>query len=401
MENKKKCFIPIGPYHPLQEEPEFFKLFVDGERVTSIEIDIGYNHRGIEKLSEAKNFEQGVYTVERICGICSTSHPFAYVNAIENLSGIEIPERAKYIRTFVGELERIHSHMLWLGLVGHFAGYNTLWMWTWKHREPVLDIFERVSGNRQHYAMMRIGGARTDVDISDIPWILGHLDKLHDALVSIFETLAQDPVFAARTKGVGILTKQDIHEFGGVGPLARASGVPFDVRRNAPYAAYGLVDFDVITAEAGDIFAKAVVRIREMLESIRIIRQCMERLKTTSGPFYVNVKDIPPGEGIGRHEAPRGECFHYLRTDKTNRPVRHKIRAPSFMNVATNEKAVIGQHISDALLILGAVDPCYCCTERMIVINSQSPKHVLTANDLLKLSQDKTARLRSEGGYHP
>ncbi|MCX5778040.1 MAG: nickel-dependent hydrogenase large subunit [Elusimicrobia bacterium] len=399
MQNKKNSFIPIGPYHPLQEEPEFFKLFVEGERVTGIEIDIGYNHRGIEKLSEAKNFEQGVYAVERICGICSTSHPFAYVNAIENLAGIEIPERAKYIRTFVGELERLHSHMLWLGLVGHFAGYNTLWMWTWKHREPVLDIFERISGNRQHYSMMRIGGARTDIDSNDIPWVLQQIDTLQSALMMIFETLANDPVFAARTKGVGILTKQDIQDYGGVGPLARASGVAFDVRRNAPYAAYGLVDFDVITAETGDIFAKAVVRIREMLESIRMIRQCMEHLQSTAGPFFVNVKEIPPGEGIGRHEAPRGECFHYIRTDKTNRPVRHKIRAPSFMNVATNQKAVIGQYISDALLILGAVDPCYCCTERMIIVNKESPDRILTANDLLKLSHEKTIRLRKEGGY--
>jgi membrane-bound hydrogenase subunit alpha len=268
-------------------------------------------------------------------------------------------------------------------------------------REPVLDIFERVSGNRQHYSMMRIGGVRADVDITDIPWILEQLDTLHAALMMIFETLANDPVFAARTKDVGILTKQDVQDYGGVGPLARASGIPFDVRRSAPYAAYGLVDFDVITAEGGDIFAKAVVRIREMLESIRIIRQCMERLKTTSGPFFVNVKDIPPGEGIGRHEAPRGECFHYIRTDKANRPVRHKIRAPSFMNVATNEKAVIGQYISDALLILGAVDPCYCCTERMIVVNKENPGRILTANDLLKLSHDKTNRLRREGGYQP
>lgn len=401
MDDKKRSFIPIGPYHPLQEEPEFFKLFVEGERVTGIEIDIGYNHRGIEKLSEMKNFEQGIYAVERICGICSTSHPIAYVNAIENLAGIEIPERARYIRSVVGELERLHSHMLWLGLVGHFAGYNTLWMWTWKHREPVLDIFERVTGNRQHYSMMRIGGVRADIERDDIPWMQEKMRTLHDALSGIFETLANDPVFAARTKGVGILTPQDIHDFGGVGPLARASGSTFDVRKNAPYAAYGLVDFNVITESAGDIFAKAVVRIREMLEAIRIITQCLDRLTTVSGPFFVNVREIPAGEGIGRHEAPRGECFHYLRSDKTNRPVRHKIRAPSFVNVATNEKSVIGNYISDALLILGAVDPCYCCTERMIAVRKEEPGRTLRGTDLLALSREKTMRLRAEGGYRP
>src|SRR5512138_336980 len=169
MNENKKCFIPIGPYHPLQEEPEFFRLHVEGEKVVGIDIEIGYNHRGIEKLSEAKHFDQGIFLVERICGICSTSHPFAFVNAVEDLAGITVPDRVNYIRTTVGELERIHSHLLWLGLAGHFLGYNTLWMWSWKYREPVLDIFEKISGNRQHYAMMKIGGVRRDILLEDIP----------------------------------------------------------------------------------------------------------------------------------------------------------------------------------------------------------------------------------------
>jgi len=172
--------IPIGPYHPLQEEPEFFRLKVTGERVVGLEIELGYNHRGIEKLSEAKSYDQVIFLVERICGICSTSHPFAYVNAIEDLAGFEIPDRAKYIRTFVGELERIHSHLLWLGLAGHFIGYNTVWMWCWKYREPVLDLCEKIFGNRQHYAMMKIGGVRRDILTEDIPGIAGCLHKKVD-----------------------------------------------------------------------------------------------------------------------------------------------------------------------------------------------------------------------------
>ena len=394
MSDDKKCFIPIGPYHPLQEEPEYFRLEVDGEKVTGVEIELGYIHRGIEKLSEAKHFDQGVFAVERICGICSTSHPFTFVNAVEDLAQIECPERAKYIRTVIGELERLHSHLLWLGLAGHFMGYNTLWMWSWKYREPVLDIFEKITGNRQHYGMMKIGGVRRDIEPDDIPWIIDTLNSIIPALEMFRGVLEDDPVIHARTKGVGVLTKEDIRDFGGVGPLARASGVAIDVRKNAPYAAYDKVSWKISTYEGGDIFAKAMVRVLELFESISIIKQCLEYLKSNPGVIDLKVKEIPEGEGIGRHEAPRGECIHYVRSDRTNRPVRHKVRAPSFMNVATNQKAVIGQHISDALLVLAAVDPCYCCTERLAVIEKKTNKRLYSADDLIRLSQEKTALIK-------
>ncbi len=396
MSENKKTFIPIGPYHPLQEELEFFRLHVEGEKVTAIDIDLGYNHRGIEKISEAKHFDQGLFAVERICGICSTSHPFAFSNSVENLAAIEIPERAKYIRSIIGELERIHSHLLWLGLAGHFMGYNTLWMWSWKYREPVLDIFEKISGNRRHYGMMKIGGVRRDIDNEAINWILKTLDGLLPAMDMFRGVVMDDPVIHARTKNVGVLTKEDIRDFCAVGPLARASGVAIDVRKSSPYAAYGMVDFNISTYEGGDIFAKTVVRILEIYESIKIVKQCLERLKTTPGEIDLKIKEIPEGEGIGRHEAPRGECIHFVKSDRSNRPLRHKIRAPSFMNVATNTRAVIGQHISDALLILAAVDPCYCCTERITVVEKASSKALYTGKDLVRMSQAKTEEIRKK-----
>lgn len=396
-EIKKSCYIPIGPYHPLQEEPEFFKLHVDGEKVVKLDIELGYIHRGVEKISEAKHFDQGVFLVERICGICSTSHPFTFVNAVEDLAKLEIPERAKYIRSFTGEMERMHSHLLWIGLAGHFIGYNTVWMWTWKFRELVLDVFEKVSGNRQHYGMMKIGGCRRDIDNADIPWIENQLDELEKGMALIRGAITDDPVIHARLKNVGVLTKEDIRNYGGVGPLARASGVAYDVRKAQPYAAYDLVDFNLVTWEGGDVFAKAMVRVLEIYESIKIVRQCLKRLRTTPGPIDINVKEIPAGEGIGFHEAPRGECIHYVRSDKSNRPVRHKIRAPSYVNVATNEKAAVGYHISDALLVLAAVDPCYCCTERVAVVDAGTQKQLYTGRDLVKMSQDRTKELRKRG----
>ncbi|HPP11302.1 MAG TPA: nickel-dependent hydrogenase large subunit, partial [bacterium] len=358
MDNKKKkVVVPIGPYHPLLEEPEYFALFCDGEVVVDVEWQAGYNHRGIEKLCETKSWDQITFLVERVCGICSTSHPFAYVNAVEDLAKVEIPERARYIRSIVGELERIHSHLLWVGLAGHFLGYNTVFMWAWKYREPVLDIFELITGNRQSYAMMKIGGVRRDVLDEDIPVVERVLDELKPKLEMLTQAVLDDPVLSARLKGVGVLTAQDIKDYGAVGPTARASGVAIDVRRDSPCAAYGLVNWQVITCQEGDVFAKAVVRLLECFESVKIIQQCLEKLKKNRGPIAVEVREIPPGEGIGHYEAPRGEVFHYVRSDGTNRPVRHKIRAPSFVNIPTFRASCLGQTISDVAIILAGVDP--------------------------------------------
>ncbi|MFA6281732.1 MAG: nickel-dependent hydrogenase large subunit, partial [Candidatus Omnitrophota bacterium] len=199
----ERKIIPIGPYHPLQEEPEFFKLIVEGEHVVELEIDIGYNHRGIEKLAESKHWDQVTFLVERICGICSTSHPFAYCLAVEDLLGIEIPERANYIRMIIDELQRLHSHLLWLGLAGHFIGYNTIWMWAWKAREPILDLFELISGNRQNYAMMKIGGVRRDIKEEDYSTIRKTIKNLYPTLKMFQNAVQDDPVIQTRTKGIG------------------------------------------------------------------------------------------------------------------------------------------------------------------------------------------------------
>ncbi|MBN2406979.1 MAG: nickel-dependent hydrogenase large subunit [Elusimicrobia bacterium] len=397
-ENKKITEIPIGPYHPLQEEPEFFRLKIDGEKVVGIEIEIGYNHRGIEKLSESKSFDQATFLVERICGICSTSHPFAYVNAVEDLAAIRIPERAKYIRTVVGEIERIHSHLLWLGLAGHFIGYNTVWMWCWKYREPLLELCERVFGNRNHYAMMKIGGVRRDISDDQGDLIRKDMGDLVPKLDMLYNAIQDDPVIKARLRIAGTLTKKDARAYCVVGPTARASGIEIDVRKDDPYAAYGLVDWNVVVREEGDVYAKTMVRIDEMKESVKIINQCVDRLKEVKGEIETEIKEIPEGEGIGRHEAPRGEVFHYVRSRGGSVPYRHKVRAPSFMNVFSNEVAVVGGTIPDAALTLAAVDPCYCCTERMQAVDTDSK--VYTSRDLIRMCQEKTYELhrKMKGG---
>jgi len=381
----------------LQEEPEFFKLFVEGEKVVDIEINIGYNHRGIERLAEDRSFDQITFLVERICGICSTSHPFAYVNAVEDAAGIEAPERALYIRTIIGELERLHSHLLWLGLAGHFLGYNTVFMWAWKYREPVLDIFEAVTGNRNHYAMMKPGGVRRDIKEEDIPAIMKMLDDCIPIIDMFKGAVLDDPVIHARTKGVGILSKEDARIYCALGPTARASNYDVDVRKDEPYGTYDRVKWNMITQKEGDVFAKAVVRILEMYETIKIIKQCLKNMP--KGPIDANLKEIPPSEGIGHHEAPRGEVFHYVRSDGSNSPSRHKVRAPSFMNIPTAQATVIGESVSDATIILAAVDPCYCCTERLSVIDVDNGKRLYTGDDLIRLGREKTQKLKEKRSF--
>ncbi|MFH1552306.1 MAG: nickel-dependent hydrogenase large subunit [Candidatus Omnitrophota bacterium] len=390
-----KTIVPIGPYHPLQEEPEFFTLTVEGERVVDIDVQVGYNHRGIEKLSETKTFDQSTFLVERICGICSTSHPFAYTRAVEDIIPMEVPERAKYIRTIIAEGERLHSHLLWLGLAGHFLGYNTVYMWAWKLREEILDVMEILSGNRNNYAMFTPGGVRRDIKPEDIPGVIKKMDSIVPTLEMLKKAVMDDPVLHARTKGVGVLTKEEAINYCALGPTARASGVARDLRKDSPYGAYDKVDWDMIVTQNGDVFDKVVVRVLEMFESHKIMKTCL--LNLPPGEIDAKIKSIPPGEGIGHIEAPRGETFHYVKSDGTNSPQRHKVRAPTFMNLPTYKATVVGETISDATIILAAIDPCYCCTERMAVRNPKGEK-LFTGEDLVRLSQEKTETLKKRMG---
>jgi len=389
----KRTIVPIGPYHPLQEEPEYFILTVEGEKVVDIDVQIGYNHRGIEKLSEMKSFDQSTFVIERICGICSTSHPFAYTRAVEDVIPMEVPERAKYIRTVIAEGERIHSHLLWLGLAGHFLGYNTVYMWAWKLREEILDVMEILSGNRNNYAMFKPGGVRRDFKEEDIRASLKKVDSIVPTLEMIRKAVMDDPVLHARTKGVGVLTKQESISYCALGPTSRASGVARDVRKDSPYGAYDKVEWDMIVTNNGDVYDKVIVRILEMFESAKIIKACLSDMP--SGEIDAKIKSIPPGEGIGVHEAPRGETFHYVKSDGTNSPQRHKVRAPTFMNLPTYKSTVVGETISDATIILAAIDPCYCCTERMAVRDAKGKK-LYNGEDLIRLSQKKTEELRKK-----
>jgi len=383
--------IPIGPFHPVLEEPEYISLFVEGETVVDADIDLGRVHRGMELLAQEKTYDQDIFLVERICGICSASHSWAASRAVEDIVGVEVPARARYLRTIVHELERLHSHMLWVGLGGHIIGYWTVYMWGWKYREPILDALEMITGNRNHYAWYKPGGVRRDVPDELWPKILEICDEFDGNLDMLIGAVLDDPVIQARLKGVGYLSKEDAIAYGTLGPTARGSGFGVDVRHDEPYGAYDEVDWEVIVQPAGDCLAVAVVRLLEMKESVKIIKQCIRKLP--GGPIATEVREVPRGEGCGHVEAPRGEAFHFIRSNGTNMPERHKMRAPTFNNIPSFRPRVKGETISDAVLIFAIIDPCYSCTERLAILDP-SGKPLMNAQDLLRKSHEKTEEIR-------
>lgn len=398
--NVDRSVLPLGPFHPLQEEPECYELHVDGERVVDMDVRISYNHRGIEELSTRRTFDQVPYLVERVCGICSASHPLAYIQAVETICGCEVPLRAQYLRTLVVELERIHSHLLWVGLAGHFLGYNTVFMWAWRYREPVMDILEKTTGNRCAYANAKIGGARRDIPNEMFDEIATQVASMAGPTEMLTNAVIDDPVLHMRLKNVGVLTAEDARRWCVTGPTARGSGLPIDVRRDDPYEVYDRIEWNVITRPAGDVQAKAEVRLLETLESIRMVKALLA--DCPDGEIDCHVEAVPPGEAIGHVEAPRGETFHYVRSDGGRGPVRHKIRAPSFVNVPSFRASCVGQHIADVTIALAAVDPCYSCTERMAVHrDSPAGRELFDAAALHRLSVERTRWCERQLGVEP
>jgi NADH-quinone oxidoreductase subunit D len=367
-----KVTIPIGPQHPALKEPISLRMTVDGEVIKDADLRLGYNHRGLEKLAEEKTWVQNIYLTERICGICSHSHATCFVQGVEKLMELDPPKRGLYIRILVAELERVHSHLLWLGIAGHEAGFDSFFMYTWRDREIVMDLLEIISGNRVHYAINTLGGVRRDVDAAQRAKILGSLDTLRKRTKYYLMIGANEPSFVARLARVGYLSKEDAVAFCAVGPTARASGVAQDVRKDDPYAVYDETPFEVSTADSCDVLGRAVVRIKELLQSYNIIEFLMKNLP--EGPIAVKApRKAKPNEVVSRYEAPRGENIHYIKSNGTDRPERLKVRAPTLANYAATVKMLKNGFIADIPLIFAAIDPCICCAERTVeVVDARS-----------------------------
>ncbi len=404
--NKLTYSLPIGPVHPSLKEPMTFNFEIYGERIEKVNLAPGDNHRGIEFMGRQRNPIQIIYLAERICGICSASHPFAFCQAVENAAGIEVPERAQYIRVIIAELERIHSHILWAGVAAHELGFDSVLYFSWRAREEVLDLLEYLTGNRINYGIFMIGGVRRDISKEQIPRIRKTLDYYKDSYGKIEDIFLNDPTIALRTKNVGVLTKEDALSLCAVGPTTRASGVNKDIRQDQPYSAYADLEIKAITPDVltgkvnGDVYDRIIVRLLELVQSIQIIEQCLDNMPSGEIIAEKNLVKLlnqlkkAKGEGIGRHEAPRGECIHYVKLNESELPEVWKARAPTYNNLMTWVPMLIGQQIADIPIVIASIDPCIACMDRVTILNrDDGQKRILTKKDLHELSVQKTRRI--------
>jgi Ni,Fe-hydrogenase III large subunit/Ni,Fe-hydrogenase III component G len=381
--------VPFGPFHPTLDEPSHFRLYVEGEVVRGCEYRGFMVHRGIEKLSETVlSYNDIPMMAERICGICGCVHSVAYVQAVEYAAAIKAPPRAEYMRTVMLEIERLHSHLLWVGLACHLVGFDTLFMQSWRIREPIMWMAEKITGNRKTYGLCLVGGVRWDITPEIRTELRTLLDKLEAEWVPVVAAVVKDKNIQKRTRDVGVADKQYCKEMGLVGPVARAAGVDIDCRRDHPYAAYDRVDFDVITHDTSDVWGRVVVRAKEVFESIKIIRQSLDKMEP--GPLMLDIpEELPVGRiGISSIEAPRGESHHFVITGENNKPRRWRVRAPTYQNLQGVPGMIKDQMIADMTISLGSIDPCFSCTDRLETIDIKSGEtKVWSHEELVRLTK--------------
>ncbi len=353
--------IPFGPQHPVLPEPIHLNLLVEDEKVIEAQPSIGFIHRGLEKLVELKDFQEFVFVAERVCGICSFIHGQTYCQAIEALMKIPVPPRALYLRTIWGELSRMHSHLLWLGLMADAVGFESLFMHSWRVREAVLNIIEATTGGRVIFGTCKVGGVRRDIEDEAAQGILTELGRIERDCREITEVFLNDSSVKDRLCGVGVLSRADAYQLGCVGPMARASGVAQDLRALG-YAAYPELALKPVTRTEGDSFARCAVRCEELYQSLDLLRQALTKLPT--GEIAVKVTGNPNGEYAARTEQPRGEVVYYVKANGTKNLQRFRVRTPTFANLPAMLTLLKGCDLADVPVIVLTIDPCISCTER-------------------------------------
>ncbi|MDW5564216.1 MAG: nickel-dependent hydrogenase large subunit [Methanomassiliicoccus sp.] len=353
----RSSIIPFGPQHPVFLEPLNLQLELNEERVIGAAINFGYTHRGMEKAMAA-DFRRTIYLSERICGICSFFHTSAYCQGMEDIYKVAAPERARYIRVVMMECQRLTSHLLALGHTAEAIGYESLFMQCFREREHIMRLVNQISGNRVHYSMNTIGGVRRDIVPEQQKQILVTLDGLEERFAELSRVFEKDSTVRRRMVGKGVLSTERARSYGVVGPVARASGLRQDLRENY----YDGLGFKPVVREEGDSFARTMVRVEEVWQSIDLIREALRRM--SDGPLVAIAKGNPSGESFTRLEAPRGEMLYYIRAAGRVELERIKVKTPTFMNAAALAAMVPGSEFSDVPIITVSVDPCICCTER-------------------------------------
>lgn len=357
----KVSVVPFGPQHPVLPEPIHLDLVIEDEKVLEAVPSIGFIHRGLEGLIAKKDFNEMVYVAERTCGICSFGHGMGYVEAVEHIMGVEVPDRAKYLRTIWMELSRMHSHLLWLGLLADGFGYESLFYQCWRIREQVLDLIEESTGGRVIFSVNKVGGVIRDMDEEMLAHYLDVLKDIETELKTIRRNFLDDYTVQERLRGVGVLTREQAHDLGCAGPFGRASGIATDMRLRG-YAAYGELDLEPIVSEDGDSYARCQCRIDEIFQSIDLIRQAIGKIP--AGDIAVPVKGNPKGEHFMRIEQPRGEAVYYVKGSGKPYLNRLRIRTPTFANLPGLCETLKGADYADVPILILTIDPCISCTER-------------------------------------
>lgn len=357
----KRSIVPFGPQHPVLPEPVHLDLVLEDEKVVEAIPSIGFVHRGLEKLVDKRDFKQYVYVAERVCGICSCGHGMGYCEAVEHMMEIEVPERAEYLRTIWMEMSRIHSHLLWLGLLADAFGFESLFMESWRLREKILDMFDRTAGGRVILSVNCIGGVLKDMDSVMLSGVLDAVKTLEEEVKPVVRTFLSDLTVQTRLRGVGVLSRDQAIELGAVGPMLRASGEKYDARLLG-YGAYGDLSVEPIVSEQGDCYARCEVRLNELLQSFELLRELIGKIP--EGPIQGTVKGFPSGESFMRIEQPRGEAIYYVKGNGTKNLDRFRLRTPTTSNIPAMVETLKGSELADVPILILTIDPCISCTER-------------------------------------
>lgn len=379
-----KMVLNMGPQHPATHGVLRLVLQLNGETIEKTKLDIGYLHRGVEKIAENKTYQEFMPYTDRMDYLSPYSNNVALCTAVEKIAQVDVPERAHYIRMIGCELARISSHLLWLGTMVMDAGAISFFIWTFKEREKIYDIMDRIGGHRFTISHARIGGVANDLTDEATGAIKEFVNTFPNELRDYHKLLDRNRIFFDRNQGVGVLKTENAIDVGATGPVLRATGYGYDVRKFSPYARYSEVDFEVPTRLEGDNLARYYVRMEEMGESIRIIEQCLEKLP--KGPvradnakqaypskdevyysmegmihdFMMTDTGICPPEGAEAYhavESPKGELGYFIQSDGTGHPWRLKVNAPSFVNLQVLENILDGEMVADTVVIIGGVDP--------------------------------------------
>jgi NADH-quinone oxidoreductase subunit D len=355
--DSNELLLNMGPQHPATHGVLRVKLKLDGERVLGTECIIGYLHRGVEKIAENRTYQQFAPYVDRMDYVAAVTNGMGYVETVEKLLAVEVPPRAQYTRMILAELQRIASHLIWLGTHALDLGAMTPVFYTFREREEVLKIFEKYCGARLTTHAFRIGGLQYDLYDGFEQEVVKFCDYFLPKVDEYEQLLTQNRIWINRTRKVGVLSGEDAIAYGVTGPVLRGSGVKWDIRKAQPYEAYDQVDFEVPTGEHGDTYDRYIVRMQEMRQSVRIIRQCVERL--APGPIFGKVGKVikpPPGEVYHSIEAPKGELGYYLVSDGSVNPYRVRVRPPSLINLQALDKMAQGHLVADIVAIIGTID---------------------------------------------